>query len=440
MQLNTAHFSDDIPSIFELDGDLDLAVAFVTEAGLVLVSPSLERKLESGRRIRLLLDLQEGATDPTALWRLVTLARTYTTPLLLKAYVPNQGILHSKVYINETSGNVTLVTGSANLSAAALTENVEHGLSVLGTTADAVIEEAREEFEQLWNSEYAFDIDDEAVRLYETYCGLRRASLTRAQRRAKGSWRDLVKHFKEGPARSFEWPSVGAAFIIGAITARGYFHLDSSLISIRLLFKASAYKDGRITVREASFDATTVLPEIPQLIAAHAGQVFPRANVSIENMRVTIDFQGDLDTFGTIVGLFVPQMDCNSFHLPNLLANAEDSVVAEFIRGFAVASALLTNGTSMPGNALTRLPGQMVVWLRPKQHNLTLYDQLDVILSRRLHITVYHHRRSDRDPHLKLLCDEFAEIGFGIDWWDQLLQAGAEYNHALFPQERLPNL
>ena len=40
-----------------------------------------------------------------------------------------------------------------------------------------------------------------------------------------------------------------------------------------------------------------------------------------------------------------------------------------------------------------------------------------------------------RPPHVKLLCEEFREIGFGIDWWDRLLIAGAEYNEALFPQE-----
>jgi hypothetical protein len=86
----------------------------------------------------------------------------------------------------------------------------------------------------------------------------------------------------------------------------------------------------------------------------------------------------------------------------------------------------------MPGSSVTGLPGQMVVWLRPKQDNLRLYDQLDAIITRQLHITVYHHRRGDRDPHLKLLCEEFQEIGFGIEWWDRLLMAGAEYNQALF--------
>ena len=76
----------------------------------------------------------------------------------------------------------------------------------------------------------------------------------------------------------------------------------------------------------------------------------------------------------------------------------------------------------------------MTVWLRPKQSNEEMYDELDEVITRRLHLTVYHHRRTDRDPHLKLLCEDFAEVGFGIDWWDQLVHRGAEYNEALFPQ------
>ena len=335
-----------------------------------------------------------------------------------------------------------LITGSANLSEAALTENVEHGLVVAGTTSDQLIAESRVEFERLWNSEYAFNIDEEAARLYETYAGLRRASLTRGQRRARGSWRDLVKHLAEGPPAAFEWPSARAAFIVRAITARGFLDHEAGGISIPLLFRPNSYKGGRITVREVSFDPIAVLPTIPQMVASQARLAFPRAEVTVNKMKVTINLQDDADTFGVVTGLFAPETDCNSFRLPRQLANAGDSVVSEFVRGFAVASALLTDATSMPGNSLTGLPGQMTVWLRPKQGNQVLFTQLYEILTRRLHIIAYQHRRSDRDPHLKLLCEQFREIGFGIDWWDQLLQAGAEYNHDLFPQEqeRLPNL
>lgn len=440
MQLNTARFAQDIPNIFARDGNLDLAVAFITDPGLSLVRLSLSQKLSAGRQVRLLLDLQEGATDPTALWGLVTLAQAYPNSFFLKACVPRQGILHSKVYISEMDDSVTLITGSANLSAAALNENIEHGLQVAGAASDLVIAEARQEFHALWNSEYAFNIDEEVARRYETYAGLRRASLNRAERRSRGSWRDLLKHLSQGAPAAFEWPSVAAAFIMGAITARGRLNPDDALISIPLLFNPGAYSNGQITVRGVSHNAAAVLPTIPQSIATSARQAFPMAMVSVDGKTVTINLQDNTDTFGNVMGLFAPATDCNSFHLPRGLANVGDSVVAEFVRGFAVASALLTDATSMPRSAITGLPGQMTVWLRPKQGNRRLFDQLYDIVTRRLHITAYRHWRTNREPHLKLLCEEFAEIGFGVDWWDELLRTGADYNQSLFPQENLPGL
>ena len=174
MQIETANFATDVPAIFEVAGDVDVAVAFVSEPGLTLVRTALQQKLESGSRIRLLLDLEEGATDPTALWELVTLNSEFPSNFLLKAYIPEKGILHSKVYVSENRDYATLITGSANLSRAAFQENVEHGLRLSGTTEEQAIKEALAEFEQLWNSQHAFPIDEEAARLYEIYAGLRR--------------------------------------------------------------------------------------------------------------------------------------------------------------------------------------------------------------------------------------------------------------------------
>ena len=434
MHVSTANYATDVPGLFEAVGDVDVAVAFVSEPGLVLVGPALRRKLQAGDRVRLLIDLETGATDPTALWNLLTLTAEFPSNLLLKSYVADVGILHSKVYISKNGNSATLMTGSANLSGAALEQNIEHGLRLAATTNEPVITEALTEFERLWNSQRSFRVDAEAARLYEIYAGLRRVASARARNRARGSWRNLTTHLAQVPVAAFEWPSTRAAFIIGAITARGYIEPDSCQISIRLGFKANAYKNGRITVLDESFVASDVLPAIPQTIADEAKRALPNCTVATEHMRVRLDFQDDLDTFQKIAKMFAPEADCDSFYLPAGLTGAADSIVAEFVRGFAVASALLTDATSMPGSSVTGLPGQMVVWLRPKQRNLRLYDQLDAIITRRLHITVYHHRRGDRDPHLKLLCDEFQEIGFGIDWWDRLLRAGSQHNQELFPQ------
>lgn len=243
-----------------------------------------------------MLDLVEGATDPTALWNMLTLNSAFPSSFLIKAYIPEKGIMHSKVYISENGDDATLITGSANLSAAALQENVEHGLRLVGTTDEQAIRDALAEFEQLWTSPHAFPIDEEAARLYEIYSGLHRASLARGQRRARGSWQALTTHLAEVPTSVFEWPSTRTAFIIGAITARGYLDTRSSKVSIPLLFRSNAYKGGRITVRDSFFDASEVLPSIPETIAKNASRVFPNCTVTTEKMRVEIEFHNDLDS------------------------------------------------------------------------------------------------------------------------------------------------
>ena len=99
MEVELAAFEADVPAILHGNGDVDIAVAFVTEPGLDLVRSAIHEKLLSGGRVRFLLDLRQGATDPSALWDLVALNEEFPDSLLVRAYAPDKGILHSKVYI-----------------------------------------------------------------------------------------------------------------------------------------------------------------------------------------------------------------------------------------------------------------------------------------------------------------------------------------------------
>ena len=67
MQLSTANYAPDVVGIFEDAGDVDVAVAFVSEPGLDLIRPTLLRKLEASNRVRLLMDPEAGTTNPTVL-------------------------------------------------------------------------------------------------------------------------------------------------------------------------------------------------------------------------------------------------------------------------------------------------------------------------------------------------------------------------------------
>lgn len=433
-EVSAAAFLEDVSRMLEEPGDASIAVAFITSPGIDEIRPQLLRKLESGNSIRMLIDLQEAATDPSALWDLLALRADYQQQLQLRAYVPDSGILHAKVYMNVADQEAAVITGSANLSRAAFRENAEYGARIAGPMNDGLLEDTVSWFNGLWNSGKAHPVDDEAARLYERFCGRRRAVLNRAQRRSRSAWDDLASHLAAGPTQRFDWPSSDAAYMLGAITARGYLDSETAKITIPLLFKHQSYSAGRITVQEVSFEAAGVLPDIPRAIAQQARLVFAGAETVVDGMKVVIDLSNTPEVFDTVEGLFVPWRDCNSFRLPRDLAGGNDGVITEFVRGFAVASALLTDNTSMPRNPITGLPGQMVVWLRPKQSNPRLFNELYELITRRLGLTVYRHQRFDRDPHLKIPCEEFAEVGFGIDWWDQLVNRGAEYNQAMFLQ------
>lgn len=434
--LRSALYKDDLLGLVSLGDDLSFAVAYVTQDGLDVIRDGMEALLNQGKSVRILLDFKSGNTDPSAVWALRSLAERFAN-LQVKTYIAKEdhGIIHSKLYIAHSSKAITFLTGSANLTGAALFRNREHGLHVHGAADDPDIAQSLADFQELWNASESVPIDDEAARLYETYCGRLRSVQTRTGRRSQAAWNALTDHLAEVGPEPFDWPSVRTAYLMGIIAARGELLTDKQSLQIKLLFRANAYTGGAISVRGVSYDSSTTLPSIPQAIAANVRSVIHNADVTIQKMTLTINLSKAPDAFSAIKTAYRPNLDSDTFRLPRGLITAEENIVTEFVRGFAVASALLTDHTSLPGNKRTGLPGQMVVWLRPKKSNQRMFDSLYNLMRDRLGIAVYSHARIDRDPHLKIRCEDFEErIGFGIDWWDALVRAGAQHNFSLFPQ------
>ena len=434
--IRSVDYGADIPGLLSLGGDVSIAVAYVSKEGLDAVTSQIETLLRDGRQVRFLIDLQSGNTDPSAVWSLIELQEAHET-MTLKTLLPvdDRGNLHAKLYLTETDGEVSSIVGSGNLTGAALNRNAEYGI-VLDCPSDSQ-ENAmlRAAFESLWNNPQARYVDYEAARLYELYSGRLRTSRLRSESRSRGALRTLTEHLRSAATQPFAWPSLEAAYLMGVIAARGELNLENSSIRIRLLFRAASYNDGRITVRNQSFEAARVLPSIPNEIAIQARRALPSSTVEVSDRTITIDLSDDQDAFEAIRQAFAPRTNCDNFRLPRGLMGSAESIVAAFARGFSVASALLTDHTSMPRNVRTGLPGQMVVWLRPKQSNRRLFSEMHELLTRRLGLVVYKHERFDRDPHLKVLCENFEEkVGFGIGWWDELVHEGSSYNFDQFPQ------
>jgi len=428
----------DIPSLVDAGRDLSVAVAYITRQGIAEIKDELTSLLQLGRRVRIMLDLQSGNSDPSAVWDLLGLADLFPT-LEIKTIVPSDdyGILHSKLFIAHDEGEIAFLTGSANLTGAALHRNLEHSLMLEGSASDPDLQDAVATFESFWTHSHSRTLDDEAALLYEAYCGRLRRAESRSHRRAQSSWRALIDHLNAAGTQSFSWPSLEGAYLMGAIAARGQLHPDKDRIDILLGFSPGSYKDGLISVREVSFNAHEVIPKISEAIASRVEAALPDASVTIAGRTINIDVSNCEEAMQIILGAYSPHTSADSFLLPKSLTEATDDVVIEFLRGFAVACALVTDHTSMPRSQQTGEPGQMMVWLRPKQANLRLFDAMYRLITGRLGFHVYQHRRMSRDPHLKIHCENFQQIGFGIGWWDELVEAGAQYNATLYgsPQE-----
>ncbi len=428
--IRTARPKDDLPQLVAGEHDLSMAVAYVTQDGLASIKERLLGLLENGRTIRILMDLESGNTDPSAVWDILSMATAHPR-LQVKTIVSSAhtGILHSKLYIAAGTTTVTFVTGSANLTEAALERNREHAIWIEGSAEEREIQEARVVFEEFWTDPQAKRIDEEAARLYEAYCGRLRRSQARSERRAQSAYTALVDHLLVDREPIFAWPSPDAAYVLGVIAARGRIHVDEAIIDIKLAFRPSSYAGGRISVAGTSFDAAEVLPTIPLTIGQRVHTIIPDAEVSIMNKTIHVDFGSCPDALQVIGDAYAPHTTVDTFRLPKGLNQSPDETVVEFLKGFSVASALLTDHTSMPGGK-----GKMMVWIRPRTSNERMFNLLANLIESRMGFVVYKHWRKYREPHLKIHCENFQQIGFGIPWWDELVSAGAEYNFNLFPQ------
>ena len=438
--VRTANPREDLPALFSGDRPLSIAVAYINREGFDTIRAELVEALSQGLDVRVLLDLESGFTDPAVVWDLTTLAEEHGT-LEVRTLVGDEGRggLHAKLYIAHGDERITLVTGSANLTGAALYRNREHGIWLDGASGDASARSALSEFTEFWDDRQARSVNKDAARLYEAFAGRMRRSQSRAERRAQSAWNALTEHLQAPEQQAFVWPSVDAAYLLGVIAARGELLPGDNRIQVRLRFRPSGYTDRMITVSDTSFPADTYLPTIPRDIAARIRTILPDAVVATEGNLIDIDLSRCPEVMATIAGAYAPHLTIADFRLPSdLLESAHQEVVVEFIRGFACACALLTNATSMPGTGGKR--GQMMVWLRPAPGNERLFNLLDTLIQTRLGMSVVRHWRTEKEPHIKISCENFLDIGFGIDWWDELVAAGADYNDGLFPQRGFGSL
>lgn len=139
-----------------------ISVAFITMGGVTPLLQTLKELEKKGVKGQILTTNYLDFSEPRALEKLNGLKN-----ITLKMYdveAAGNGF-HTKGYIFKKEEIYRIIIGSSNMTSAALTVNKEWNTKLISTENGEGAEEIVEEFQKLWNSEYALPYDD----FYEVY-------------------------------------------------------------------------------------------------------------------------------------------------------------------------------------------------------------------------------------------------------------------------------
>ena len=142
--------------------EFQISVAFITMGGVTPLLQTLKELEKKGIKGQILTTNYLNFSEPRALEKLNSLKN-----VTLKMYdveAAGNGF-HTKGYIFKKEEIYRIIIGSSNMTSAALTVNKEWNTKLISTENGEVAEEIVEEFQRLWNSEYALPYDD----FYEVY-------------------------------------------------------------------------------------------------------------------------------------------------------------------------------------------------------------------------------------------------------------------------------
>ncbi len=129
------------------------SVAFITQSGLALIKSQLSDLADEGVRGRILISPYLDFNDPIAMKELLKLKNVQVriTPVNLQ--------MHAKFYLFEQKDKQVIISGSSNLTHTALKINYEWNVKLTSTHNGDFIQNAKEEFERIWEKSMVLDVD-----------------------------------------------------------------------------------------------------------------------------------------------------------------------------------------------------------------------------------------------------------------------------------------
>ncbi len=145
---------------FENSDEILLIVSYVRNNGVDSILPSLNNK-----PLKLLCSFDMGITQLDAIKKLLE-----NENVEIKVYKSKEGTFHSKIWLFKNNNKWTSLIGSANLTKAALFDNVEASVLIKQDENREIVTNSILFFNYLWKNENSYSIDIEEIEnLIEQY-------------------------------------------------------------------------------------------------------------------------------------------------------------------------------------------------------------------------------------------------------------------------------
>ena len=152
------NYHDAVARQFRQARKADLVIAYVQQSGVSLLKKYIT---STSCEVRLVCSFDMEITDPLAVKQLMDMGVT------VKIYQAPRGTLHTKLWLFEdANGKHDCLIGSANLSAAALRDNVEAGVLITSARDQKSVDDARNAFDLVWRSKNCQTVTDETIRIW----------------------------------------------------------------------------------------------------------------------------------------------------------------------------------------------------------------------------------------------------------------------------------
>ena len=345
--IRTADQLRDLRRMLTINGDVSVAIAYVNSSGLKLIESQLQKALNNERRrIRFLIGMDIGGfTRPDAVNSLLSRKLRHKN-FEVRAFISRSNeTFHPKLFISESDRGIAFLSGSYNLTEAALQRNPEHGLRVNCNEDEPVGKEVLEAFSRLWRDPRTRELTPDLAKWYER----------NYPKDEPGSGNDISEPpppDSEDVQRLPRWPSLTLAYFMGVVHARGRFEVEKSRIKVNLSFRTwgtfaaggahhtndSQSQEVRKRIVQEVRDCFPSVIEYGSLGEAQKGRIFEPETVRVFPSRkrvIYVDFSYAPRTFSRLLNSFD---QASAASPPVGIAETGRSISKKFLQGYCLAS------------------------------------------------------------------------------------------------------